>query len=137
MRPRGGGTGAGRMPALFASRPEDLEYPRSEWLRGFDVDSTAHALLVDADDPPAARASAALGGGRTPLFRRARRILEEDRLRYAAERGFFTRLLRFEGGDNPHTGILAGAPEGSAAAEALAGIGVVEASEVLFPSPAG
>ena len=34
-------------------------------------------------------------GARTRLFRQARRILEEDRLRYASERGYDVRLLRF------------------------------------------
>ena len=50
-------------------------------------------------------------GAQTLLFRQARRILEEDRLRYASERGYDVRLLRFEGGDNPHVGILAGVRE--------------------------
>ena len=92
-----------------ATAPPSLNYPRSAWLAGFDVSPEDYVTLVDADEPPAARASAMLGdGARTRLFRQARRILEEDRLRYASERGYDVRLLRFEGGDNPHVGILAG-----------------------------
>ena len=91
----------GRMPT---TAPPSLEYPRSAWLAGFDVSPEDYVTLVDADEPPAARASAMLGdGARTRLFRQARRILEEDRLRYASERGYDVRLLRFEGGDNPPT----------------------------------
>ena len=125
-------TTSGRMPT---TAPDELAYPRSEWLTNFEISAEDYSTLVDADDPPAARASAMLGdGSRTRLFRRARRILEEDRLRYAQERGYAIRLLRFEGGDNPHTGILAGVKgaEGAAALAALPG-DFGDDEEPLFP----
>ena len=71
-------------------------------------------------------------GARTRLFRQARRILEEDRLRYASERGYDVRLLRFEGGDNPHVGILAGVRGNGEALAALAG-DPFDDEEPLFP----
>ena len=121
----------GRMPT---TAPPSLAYPRSAWLSGFDVSPEDYVTLVDADEPPAARASAMLGdGARTRLFRQARRILEEDRLRYASERGYDVRLLRFEGGDNPHVGILAGVRGDGAALAALDSY-PFDDEEPLFPS---
>jgi len=121
----------GRMPT---TAPPSLAYPRSAWLAGFDVTDEDYVTLVDADEPPAARASAMLGdGARTRLFRQARRILEEDRLRYASERGYDVRLLRFEGGDNPHVGILAGVRGDGAALAALDSY-PFDDEEPLFPS---
>ena len=121
----------GRMPT---TAPPSLNYPRSAWLSGFDVSPEDYVTLVDADEPPAARASAMLGdGARTRLFRQARRILEEDRLRYASERGYDVRLLRFEGGDNPHVGILAGVRGDGAALAALDSY-PFDDDEPLFPS---
>ena len=121
----------GRMPT---TAPPSLAYPRSAWLSSFDVTSEDYVTLVDADEPPAARASAMLGdGARTRLFRQARRILEEDRLRYASERGYDVRLLRFEGGDNPHVGILAGVRGDGAALAALDSY-PFDDDEPLFPS---
>ncbi len=121
----------GRMPT---TAPPSLAYPRSAWLAGFDVSPEDYVTLVDADEPPAARASAMLGdGARTRLFRQARRILEEDRLRYASERGYDVRLLRFEGGDNPHVGILAGVRGDGAALAALDSY-PFDDEEPLFPS---
>ena len=77
-------------------------------------------------------------GSRTLLYRRARRVVEEDRLRFASERGYETRLLRFDGGDNPHTGLLCGAPAGSPAAAALRALPAVDRDhahdEALFPA---
>ena len=72
-------------------------------------------------------------GARTRLFRQARRILEADRLRYASERGYDVRLLRIEGGDNPHVGILAGV-HGNGDALAKLDSYPFDDGEPLFPS---
>lgn len=116
-------TGAddGSSPVIMgaAARPDVIAYPRSQWLARY-VDADGYRVLAEADDSPGLRASAMLGdGSRTLLWRRAQRIIEQDRLMFAAEQGFATRLLRFPGGDNPHTALLAGAPAGSKAARAL------------------
>ena len=94
----------GRMPT---TAPPSLAYPRSAWLAGFDVSPEDYVTLVDADEPPAARASAMLGdGARTRLFRRLGASLKKIGCATRANgRVADVRLLRFEGGDNPHVGI--------------------------------
>ena len=57
----------GRMPT---TAPPSLNYPRSAWLSSFDITEEDYVTLVDADEPPAARASAMLGDGARLRFRR-------------------------------------------------------------------
>ena len=108
--------------SMPAGHPDDLMYPRSRWLASvLDDPPSDFRRLATADDSPAARSSASLGGPRTPLYRRARRLIEYDRLKSAEESGFpyVTRLLRFPGSDNPLTGLLIGAPSDSPTARCL------------------
>lgn len=113
---------------IGAGRPIDLDYPRSSWLASrLDDPRADYAALAAADDSPAARSSASLGGKRTLLYKRARRIIEHDRLIVAAEEAnYCTRCFRFADSDNPETtGLLVGAPERSVAALAIASLPVV------------
>ena len=109
-----------------AGRPSDLDYPRSRWL-GSRLSNSEFQLVAAADDSSAARSSASLGGPRTPLYRRARRLVEHDRLAFAEENeAYVTRLLRFPGSDNDLTGLLLGAPQGSNAADAINNLHTIE-----------
>lgn len=113
---------------LSAGRPADLEYPRSIWLSSrLEHPQADYAALAAADDSPAARSSASLGGKRTLLYQRARRIIEHDRLMVASEEAnYFTRCFRFPDSDNPETtGLLVGAPQRSEAALAIANLPIV------------
>ncbi|KAK7247730.1 tRNA methyltransferase [Aureococcus anophagefferens] len=114
----------GRMPrtsAQRAARPSNVEYPRSRWLASELEDASEWGVLAAAadygvgadDDDDVAR-----------VQRRAKRVVETDRLAYAAERGYVVRLLDLPADDPryPKRELLLGAPRGSPAAAAIANL---------------
>ena len=114
----------GRMPrtsAQRAARPSHVEYPRSRWLASELEDASEWGVLAAAadygvgadDDADVAR-----------VQRRAKRVVETDRLAYAAERGYVVRLLDLPADDPryPKRELLLGAPRGSPAAAAIANL---------------
>ncbi|KAH8096439.1 methyltransferase [Aureococcus anophagefferens] len=114
----------GRMPrtsAQRAARPSNVEYPRSRWLASELEDASEWGVLAAAadygvgadDDDDVAR-----------VQRRAKRVVETDRLAYAAERGSVVRLLDLPADDPryPKRELLLGAPRGSPAAAAIANL---------------
>ena len=114
----------GRMPrtsAQRAARPSTVEYPRSRWLASELEDAAEWEVLAAAadygvgadDDDDVAR-----------VQRRAKRVVETDRLAYAAEQGYVVRLLDLPSDDPryPKRELLLGAPRGSAAAAAIANL---------------
>ena len=116
---------AGRLPvsanAFRAGRPASVAYPRSAWLRGRLGADGAYADLAAAADFGTSRGDPA---DVADLQRRAKRLVEYDRLAYAEERGYFTRLLDIPTDDPryPKRELLLGAPAGSPAALALAAL---------------
>ncbi|KAH8069552.1 methyltransferase [Aureococcus anophagefferens] len=104
-----------------AARPSNVEYPRSRWLASELEDASEWGVLAAAadygvgadDDADVAR-----------VQRRAKRVVETDRLAYAAERGSVVRLLDLPADDPryPKRELLLGAPRGSAAAAAIANL---------------
>ena len=78
----------GRMPTT--ARPPSRSrraQPRSAWLAGFDVSPEDYVTLVDADEPPAARASAMLGDAARGRGSSGRRGASSKKigLRYASD----------------------------------------------------
>ncbi|KAJ8606144.1 hypothetical protein CTAYLR_010729 [Chrysophaeum taylorii] len=102
-----------------AARPARLRYPRSRW--GRDAFGDTYALLAAAADygPSVSRDD---NGLRRRLQRRAKHLVETDRLLAAREADYYVRLLEMPGlGSNyPKPDLLVGAPRGSRGAATLA-----------------
>ena len=117
----------GRMPALSNERsaaPEEITYPRSEWLIGA-VSYSSYTLLSSAADYGVGNSADAENNEEQERRRRcklSKRIVEMDRLQWAKERGYHVRLVELPriGPLYPKRELLLGAKIGSIAATKIA-----------------
>jgi len=118
-----GSLGDGMMPASAerSAAPEEITYPRSEWLQNI-VDGDEYALLAAAADYAGSlSADDVQEAVRRRRSRTAKQIVELDRLQWAKEKGYAVRLMEL-----PRIGplyskreLLLGAPAGSRAAKRM------------------
>jgi len=78
------------------ARPDSVSYPRSKWLADRLTGDDSYADLASAADYGTSPADTVEA---RDLQRRAKRLVEADRLAYARERGYSTRLLDLPHGD--------------------------------------
>ena len=100
-----------QMPSISSQRsgaPEHISYPRSQALKAMAKDIDYNLILAAADY--SAGDTAAMKRGRV-----AKRIVEADRLKWAEERGYYTRMMELPRLDAryPKREILLGAKRGS------------------------